>query len=342
MSTPRILELLNTPDPRKDTAWLKRTLQFAIQLEFFTIPAYLTALWSIKNQRDPVAISIREIAVEEMLHMSLACNMLVSIGGKPRICDHDVVPQYPGPLPGGVKPWLRVSLEGLSHHSLKTFMEIEEPEKDVSRLEAAIETFPRIGALYDAVLAVFKRGNTQLSRTGQIEGYFGESRGEVSDIPKNIGTLEEVEAAITLIKDQGEGSSQAPFGDREGELAHYYRFKEVAVGKKIVAAANGEWIHSGDVVAFPECWPVAEVPAGGYRQSDVPAETWQLMTEFDAIYTQVLMNLEEAWTNGSQAAFHGSLELMMDKLPTLARQIMQVPIKQQPFNYSPCFRLVAK
>ncbi len=342
MSPPRILELLRTPEPRRDIEWLKKALQFAIQLEYFTIPPYLTALWSIKNPRDSVAIAIREIAVEEMLHMSLVCNILVSIGGRPRIFGHDVVPCYPRPLPGGVKPWLRVSLEGLSHHSLKTFMEIEEPEKDVSRLEAAIETLPRIGALYDAVLEVFERIKPPMSRSGQIEGYFGESRSDSGDTPKNIGTLAEVEAAIRLIKDQGEGSSQAPFGDREGELAHYYRFKEVAVGKRIVKTSAGEWVHSGESVSFPECWPVAEVPDGGYAESDVPNDTWKLMAEFDAIYSQVIMNLDEAWSKRSQGAFHRSLELMMDRLPTLARQIMQVPIKQQPFNYSPCFRLVAR
>jgi len=342
MSSPRILELLKTPDPRRDIEWLKKALQFAIQLEYFTIPPYLTALWSIKDQRDSVAIAIREIAVEEMLHMSLVCNMLVSIGGRPRICHHDVAPQYPRPMPGGVKPWLRVSLEGLSHHSLKTFMEIEEPEKDISRLEAAIETFPRIGALYNAVWEAFQQINPPISRAGQIEGYFGESRSESGDTPKNIGTLEEIKAAIDLIKDQGEGSSQSPFGDPEGELAHYYRFKEVAVGKRIVQAPNGEWVHSGETVPFPDCWPVAEVPDGGYSHRDVPPATCRLMVEFDEIYTQIIKNLDDAWATGSQAAFHRSLELMMDKLPTLARQIMQIPIKQQPFNYSPCFRLVSK
>lgn len=340
MSPPRILELFKTPEPRRDIEWLKKALQFALQLEFFTIPPYLTAMWSIKNPRDAVSIAIREIVVEEMLHMSLVCNLIVSIGGRPRIYGQDVVPSYPRPLPGGVKPWLRVSLEGLSQHSLKTFMEIEEPEKDISSLEATFETIPRIGALYDLVWEAFDRIKPPMSRSGQIEGYFGESQSDSYETPKNIGTLEEAEAVIRLIKDQGEGSLQAPYGNKDSELAHYYRFKEVAVGRRIVKTSTGEWIHSGESVSFPDCWPVAEVPDGGYVESDVPNETWQLMAEFDAIYSQVIMNLDEAWSQKSQGAFHRSLELMMDKLPTLARKIMQVPIRQQPFNYSPCFRLV--
>ena len=60
--------------------WLKKSLQAAITLEFATIPPYLSALWSIKDELHPVAKSIREVAQEEMLHMALACNMLASLG----------------------------------------------------------------------------------------------------------------------------------------------------------------------------------------------------------------------------------------------------------------------
>jgi hypothetical protein len=56
-------------------------LQGAVSLEFSTLPPYLSALWSVKDDLSPVAKSIREIAQEEMLHMALACNMLSAIGG---------------------------------------------------------------------------------------------------------------------------------------------------------------------------------------------------------------------------------------------------------------------
>src|SRR6266436_4197622 len=88
------------PSAEKRMECLKSALQAAITLEFATIPPYLTALWSIKDELCPVAQSIREVVHEEMLHMALACNMLASIGGKPGI-NRDL-PSYPGPLPGGV------------------------------------------------------------------------------------------------------------------------------------------------------------------------------------------------------------------------------------------------
>ena len=102
MNDRRIIEHVQNDDGDRDLDWLKQSLQYAIELEFFTIPPYLTAFWSVKDHRDPVAVAIREVLVEEMLHMSLACNMLVSIGGTPKIADPDLVPKYPGPMPGGV------------------------------------------------------------------------------------------------------------------------------------------------------------------------------------------------------------------------------------------------
>lgn len=338
------IESLIGPGVVHDVVWLKQALQYAIHLEFFTIPPYLTALWSVKDQRHPVAIAIREVVIEEMLHMSLACNMLKSIGGIPEIAAREAVPQYPRPLPGGVNPGLRVALAGLSLQTLQTFMQIEKPEKDISVLEtrAIDETFPRIGAFYDAIERAFYDNNLVIYRAGQVEGYFGEVRSpNGTDVPKNIGTLAEVSAAIALIKDQGEGSSKSPYDSETGELAHYYRFKEIAVGRKIIFVNDRGWVHAGEPVTMPEVWPVAEVPVGGYGPEGVPASTLEAMHQFDLIYSEVLIQLDRAWHDGDQGALHSGLELMMARLPTLAREIMQVRIGSTPFTYAPSFRFIA-
>lgn len=47
--------------PADPLGWLKKSLQAAVSLEFATIPPYLCALWSIKDDRHDVARSIREI-----------------------------------------------------------------------------------------------------------------------------------------------------------------------------------------------------------------------------------------------------------------------------------------
>ncbi|MCA9185231.1 MAG: ferritin-like protein [Planctomycetales bacterium] len=336
-----IRDALEMPRKRRDLKWLKRALKSAIQLEFFTIPPYLTALWSIKDYRDPVAIAIREVVIEEMLHMSLVCNMLKSIGGRPKLADASVVPRYPAKMPGGVKPELTVCLSGLTRNALEAFMAIEEPEKDISHTERVgdMETFPRIGAFYDAIESAFHDVHPEISRDGQVQGYFGESQHpDGTYVPKSIGNLDEVSAAIKVIKDQGEGTKELVNDPVTGELAHYYRFKEVAVGRRLIRESDGRWVHSGEQLDMPECWAVARVPDGGYRQSQVPANVWDKMVRSDRLYSSTLRHLQSAWDNGSQAALHRALELMMDAMPTLAVEIMQVPMEGKDGNYAPNFR----
>jgi hypothetical protein len=81
-----IQQLMNVPKEARGTWWLRTSLQRAIELEFSTIPPYLCAMWSIRTGRtDPVYQIIETVVKQEMLHMGLACNMLVAIDGRPRI-----------------------------------------------------------------------------------------------------------------------------------------------------------------------------------------------------------------------------------------------------------------
>ena len=59
-------------------------LQTAIEVEHSTIPAYLCALYSIKDGTNQEAAQIiKSVVLEEMLHMILAANVLNAIGGHP-------------------------------------------------------------------------------------------------------------------------------------------------------------------------------------------------------------------------------------------------------------------
>src|SRR5260370_36487395 len=82
---------------------LKDYLQTAIMLEHATLPADLCAWWSLDDSKpgnDAIAKIIRGIALQEMLHMGLACNLLKAIGGTPKINAPDFVPRFPDYLPG--------------------------------------------------------------------------------------------------------------------------------------------------------------------------------------------------------------------------------------------------
>ena len=69
MSDRRVIELAETNVDHRDLAWLKQALQWAIELEFFTIPPYLTAFWSVKDSSDPVAVAIREVLILSLIHI---------------------------------------------------------------------------------------------------------------------------------------------------------------------------------------------------------------------------------------------------------------------------------
>ena len=108
---------------------LKELLNNAVILEFATIPIYLQAMWTIKDNKCEVAKSIRNIFQEEMLHMAMVCNMIAGIGGEPKIYNTENRLSFPSGLPGGVHPKLFLYLEGLNDSSLRNFMEIELPEE---------------------------------------------------------------------------------------------------------------------------------------------------------------------------------------------------------------------
>jgi hypothetical protein len=137
--------------PRERSArWLRLALQSARELELFTIPPYLCAFWSIEDQNpeNDVFWSLRQIPGEEMKHLGLACNLLTAFGAVPLLNRSPAVPRYPGPLPGGVHPGLRVAFRQLSKDLVGTvFMQIEFPSPEAVTTYAE-HHYPTIGALY--------------------------------------------------------------------------------------------------------------------------------------------------------------------------------------------------
>lgn len=271
-----IPELLELPAEEHDLDWLHEALQWAVDLEFATIPVYLSGLWSIKPPPDnpdrSVYNLIQSVVTEEMLHMALACNLVTAIGGDPPEINP---PRFPGPLPGHVRPDLRVSLQGLSPAAVKMYMQIEQPEKTFESDAAARadETWPTIGAFYDEIQATFDRLQPQIQRDsvqltttlglpdpndpeGKQSGSPGQPR-RVTEYLTAITWPHEVKDAIELIKDQGEGTGTSPTAPQydNGELSHFYRFKEILKGKQYINI-GGKWDFQGDPIPFPDCFPI--------------------------------------------------------------------------------------
>jgi photosystem II stability/assembly factor-like uncharacterized protein len=319
-----------TPSQR-DLQWLTDALQIAAQLELATLPPYLTARWTIKDAADPVSQSIAEIRREEMRHFGLVCNLLVAIDGTPVLATPEVVPRYPGGLPGGVRPGLEIVLRRLSKDQAKVFMDIEYPQGGPIATRAMAETFDSIGEFYAAILATFQALDPPLREARQLEGPL--------ELYK-IGTLEKVKETIELINRQGEGSNVSPEEVPE-DLAHYYRFGEIHHGKRLVRdLTTGKWSFTGADLPMPETWPMADVPAGGYQQTDVPdLAVWDLVSRLDHGYSDMLRSLEAAWQHGDGGALDDAVGFMF-AMGSVGRQLVRKPKPDGTGNYGPCFRLV--
>src|ERR1700750_3516779 len=93
---------------------LREHLQWAIELEHSTLPPYLCALYSIKPGTNAEAVAvITSVFIEEMLHMTLAANLLNAVGGTPVLDHPGFIPRYPAFLPHRADAF-QVSLEPFS------------------------------------------------------------------------------------------------------------------------------------------------------------------------------------------------------------------------------------
>ncbi|QIO54609.1 hypothetical protein HA461_25820 (plasmid) [Rhizobium leguminosarum bv. trifolii] len=326
-----VAALMAESAPTRNIAWLKDALQIAIQLELATIPPYLAAYWTVKDATHHARRTIKEIWREEMTHFGLACNLLVAIGGTPLLSDPSVIPTYPGPLPGGVRPGLIVSLRKLDKAQAKIFMEIEYPQDGPLAFAAATETFDSIGEFYAAIFGAFQELNPTLAVDRQISslGLF------------KIGTLSKVQEAIELINLQGEGSNVSP-EEKPGDLAHYYRFGELHNEKRFVRdSATGKWHYDASApVLLPDVWDMSDVPAGGYLQADVPdLATWDLIHTLDQRYSNMLRFLEAAWLNGDASSLSSALNEMFE-MGAAASELVTKPRPDGAGNYGPCFRYI--
>ncbi|WP_237276442.1 ferritin-like domain-containing protein [Tenacibaculum ovolyticum] len=335
---------------------LKELLNNAVILEFATIPIYLQAMWTIKDNKCEVAKSIRNIFQEEMLHMAMVCNMIAGIGGEPKIYNTENRLSFPSGLPGGVHPKLFLYLEGLNDSSLRNFMEIELPEEvaDIYDYDSGelvdIGNIPdengilqkgkhnkdyshntTIGELYDRINELFQELQPEMNVERQLAGPL--SWWVMAD-------ANSVSKAIDMIKEQGEGSEDVtPASTGMDNLAHFYRFWEVFYQKKIVQ--EGDKYYFKDPNPRPETYTIARIPKGGYKETDVSKEVWHLTNSFDEVYTELVKFLEEAWAidGRGQAALVNAIEVMF-KLEKYALPLMKIPIPGKSENYGPSFRLI--
>lgn len=293
---------------------LHQSVQNSIALEFATIPPYLTAMMSLKTDanREIWAI-LHSVAVDEMLHMLINCNLLVALGGTPVVDDPAMVPSYPGPLPMAIHTGLIVGCEPFSRPLVRdTFMQIERPEVEL-QFPSAVEAagFATIGLYYEALKAKIRElGNGAFRGDGS-----GQLVNDDWFPPERLFAIVDVETAlraIDLIVREGEGTTISPEGEA-GVIAHFYRFEQIVEGHLLVrdqTVPQGYSFTGAEVPFDPDgVWPISSNQK--LRDLDPDSQAGGRARQFAQGFTNLLKALHQTF-NGEPGEFDTAMGLMFE------------------------------
>jgi hypothetical protein len=322
---------------------LQQHLQWAIELEHSTLPPYLCALYSLDPARNPEAVEVvSSVFVEEMIHLSLAANLLNAVGGEPRLDAPEMLPGYPRPLPHGS---MELSLLPFGPDALEMFLRLEKPEAPGAPGQS--DHYETIGQFYDAI----EDGVRYLCETlGEDKVFSGDPARQVTAGPfhHTAGTVQPVTdlasalAALEEIVEQGEGTARGEVwdGDRDifhpdrDEVAHYYRFQELKLGRRYQRGDTPQSGPSGEPVTV-DLAGVSPMQANP-RRSDNP-QIRAAQEEFDNTYCTLLFLLEQAFT-GEPAMIRDATRAMFG-LKSEALKLMQLS-EDDRTTAGPTFRYI--
>ena len=234
-------------------------LQLAVQIEFATIPIYLTGLYSIEKAcNEEIYNMIRSVVMQEMLHFIQAANILIATGAYPSIDTEDFVPSFPrAGLPGCVAPNLNVYLARYSPQLVNDlFVAIEQPH-----LTCVATMFPEyanntIGQFYKEIEECIETQGDKIflpNESEQVSWPWPILQGSPLGILHQITDVSSALAGIKEIVDQGEGASPIdPFMiEHSGELAHYYQFQELVCQRHLVVTEDGNhYAYNGTKIPY--------------------------------------------------------------------------------------------
>jgi hypothetical protein len=283
-----------------------------------------------------------------MIHLALAANLLNAIGGKPRLDTPEMLPGYPRRLPHGDRS-LELELVPFGPEALEMFLRLEQPAPPGAPAEG--DDYETIGQFYDAI----EDGLRYLCDTfGEDKVFSGDPARQVTAGPFHHtgGTLQPVTdlksalAALEEIVEQGEGTSRGEVWDGDhdifhpdrDEVAHYFRFMELKLGRRY---RRGDTPQSGPTgekveVDYTGVRPMRPNPRRADHAPGSAIRTAQ--EEFDDSYCTLLYLLEQAFT-GDPALIRDSVRAMF-ALKAEALKLMQLSEDDQTtagptFGYVP-------
>ncbi|MEI8410859.1 MULTISPECIES: ferritin-like domain-containing protein [unclassified Kribbella] len=312
---------------------LREHLQWAVELEHATLPPYLCALYSLDPRRNPEAVQVvGSVFSEEMLHLALAANILNAVGGRPRLDAPEMLPPHPRRLPHGS---LELSLVPFGPEALEMFLEIERPAPPGGPAED--DNYETIGQFYDAL----EQGLRSLCASlGEEVVFSGDPARQVSNAHFRhsggrlivVDSLASALAALEEIVEQGEGTARGEVWDGDAdmfhpdrdEVAHYYRFQELKLGRRYQRGDTPESGPTGEPISFDAdgVHPMRPNQRPTDHPSGHPIRVAQ--EEFNHTYCAVLHLLEQAF-NGSPRMLSVAIGTMY-ALKAQASALMQLPL----------------
>jgi len=205
-----------------DLPHLRAHLQGVVDLELWTVPYYMSAMYSVKDPTSEPYRLVEDVVHEEMLHVQLAANMANAFGLRPQF----TAPRYHGhrvphidfalDVPNPVETYKPYSAEigPLDEARVNTMCLIEYPEWRTARQPELREDHSRYGSIaefYDAVRAGMRQLRAHVrggvNQVDEFGLFYNEFPDQTVTRDGDDGYLEAL-SLIGLITDQGEGQSE--------------------------------------------------------------------------------------------------------------------------------------
>ena len=305
---------------------VKKQLQLAVELEWLTVPVYLTTLYSIvEDCNKEISELIRSIVEQEMLHMTQAANILIAMGGSPLIDHPSAVHTLPATgLPGGVLPNLKVTLEKLTlEHVYEVFLGIETPQKSYVSHPVIINQKNTIGAFYNELRDCITYLGDEVFNPAmvdrQVQWPWTPERpvGDVVLVKDTATALE----AIDMIVSQGEGTDLlSPLEIGSDTLAHFYKFEEIVCRKHLEKVDELNYAYTGGEIPFNAkgVYPMRPNPSAA---TVIPhTNCYTESRAFHQVYRMLLRKMQEIFNGYPEEVF--SMVTLMESLQAHAKRVM--------------------
>ena len=245
-----------------------------------------------------------------------------------------------------------VHLAPFAPETLEVFLQIELPQamtKPAFGLEAIVVPGLSIGEFYhsiqDDLKSLVAEAGSEFVFSGppehQVpEDFYWSAGGGIIQVKD----LDSALAALELIIDQGEGAGGGlDDGDdsyfaEHSEVAHYFRFNEIKMGRRYAAGDRPANPPTGKPMAvdFTAVYPIKpDCKATDFAADPTLAE---LNDRFNRTYSLMLRQLEEGF-NGNPKVLYTAIMNAMHGLSGQAVAIMQIPLPNDPQgrNAAPTF-----